>query len=153
MKDHSPSTRPMRGRLAGLRRGLILLAIAASTSCGRSDRIAVHPVEGSVRFGGEPAVGALVVFHPLDASEDFQRLRPAGTVDADGRYVLSTYEPQDGAPPGQYRVTVVWAGPGTGERPGPDRFGGKYANPNASPLTAAVREGGNHLEPFDLQAR
>ena len=84
MKDHSPSTRPMRGRLAGLRRGLILLAIAASTSCGRSDRIAVHPVEGSVRFGGEPAVGALVVFHPLDASEDFQRLRPAGTVDADG---------------------------------------------------------------------
>jgi hypothetical protein len=130
---------------------LLLVVVAMTTSCRRSsDRVDVYPVQGDVRCQGQPTVGALVVFHPLDTSEKLQKLRPAGTVDATGKYVLSTYEPGDGAPPGKYRVTVIWPSPGQGEHPGPDRFGGRYTNPNGSPLTAAVTSGENHIEPFDL---
>jgi hypothetical protein len=132
---------------------LLLVVAATAASCGRSDRLLLYPVEGTVRCQGRPAVGALVVFHPQDPSEKIQKLRPAANVDAEGRYCLSTYQPRDGAPPGEYRVTVVWPSPGSGERPGPDRLGGRYAKPAQTPLAASVREGSNMLEPFDLQPR
>jgi hypothetical protein len=154
MKNMLPSSSPSRSwRRRGYRTFLLCVVLSTAASCGRSDRVAVYKVEGSVRFQGKPAVGALVVFHPQNPSEKIQRLRPAGNVDAEGKYCLSTYQPRDGAPPGEYRVTVVWASPGTGERPGPDRLGGRYANPTQTPLLATVCEGDNHIEPFDLEPR
>jgi hypothetical protein len=147
--------RSFRNRSRGwLRHGsflVIAVALAATgVSCCRSDRTVVHPTQGSVRFQGQPATGALVVFHPLDTSPEMQKLRPGGNVEADGKYYLSTYGPKDGAPAGKYRVTVIWASPGSGERPGPDRLGGRYANPSTTPLTATVAEGDNQIEPFEL---
>lgn len=148
---------PTRSLLGDCRIGGYAMLFAAvtlvGTSCSRSDRIEVYPTQGVVRFEGQPAAGALVVFHPENPSPEMQKIRPAGNVESDGTYHLSTYGPRDGAPAGEYRVTVIWAGPGDGERPGPDRMGGRYANPAAALLKAAVREGDNRIEPFELRRR
>jgi hypothetical protein len=153
MKSQRPFRDPSHDWPGRGRRVLLVLVAVVAASCSRSDRVTVFPVQGIVQGQGKPATGALVVFHPLDASEALQKLRPAGNVDADGKFFLSTYAPRDGAPPGKYRVTVVWASPAQDERPGPDRFGGRYANPKESPLMATVTEGDNHIEPFVLQLR
>ena len=126
------------------------MMLVSLASCGSSDRIAVYPIEGTVTCNGNPTVGAMVVFHPVNPTEKTKKVRSAGKVDAEGRYWLSTYGPKDGAPAGEYRVTIIWPGAGDGgDAPGPDRFGGKYANPNASPLKATVVAGSN--APINLE--
>src|SRR5262249_14780327 len=84
------------------------LAVAFALSCAsRDNRKPVHPVTGQVLWKGKPVVGAQVIFHPVD-KENFERERPhAEKTDADGRFRLSTYLKDDGAPEGEYIVAVV----------------------------------------------
>jgi hypothetical protein len=68
---------------------------------------------------------------------------------------LRSYSPDDGAPAGEFKVTVVWpAAPppnATGVFQLKDRLGGRYANPETSKLTARVEPGGGEIAPFELQ--
>jgi len=131
------------------------------TSCGGPDRIPVHPVHGKVFCQGQPAVHAYVVFHPVGGSEEVQKIRPAGRVGDDGSFSLTTYVSGDGAPAGDYQVTVGWPGPAPGTDPnsedpeailsGPDRLQGRYQDPKTSGLTATVTEGENEIPPFEIQ--
>ena len=66
------------------------------------------PVEGTVLIRGKPAEGVQVFLHPRDVS---QRGKPRGVTDADGRFRLRTYHDGDGAPAGDYTVTVYWPAP------------------------------------------
>jgi hypothetical protein len=62
-------------------------------------------VKGSVTLDGKTLVGALVTFVPKDPSAG----RPAyGRTDANGQFQLSTFRTDDGALPGDYKVTVVF---------------------------------------------
>ena len=108
----------------------------------------VYPVRGQVLVRDKPAPKAFVVFHPLDAQGP-EALRPYGHAAEDGSFKLTTYEPGDGAPAGEYRVTVVWLAPGGGEDP-PDLLKGRYRDPAASPLKVTIREGPAELSPFRL---
>jgi len=129
-------------------------------SCGEH-REAVYPVQGKVLFHNQPAQHATVIFHPQGGSEEVQKMRPHGTVDAEGNFALTTFDPDDGAPAGDYRVTVVWPGESRedamdAEDPehvpsGPDRLQKRYKDPQTSGLSATVSEGTNQLEPFQLQ--
>jgi hypothetical protein len=126
--------------------------------CG-DGRLAAQPVRGRVVCGETPARYALVIFHPQDGPEELQKLRPHGVVEADGSFTLTTYRPGDGAPAGQYRVTIEWPSPLPGETEddpehgpsGPDILQGRYADPAATPLSAEVVKGVNNLEPFQVQ--
>jgi hypothetical protein len=61
----------------------------------------VVPVSGTVMYKGQPLEGASVSFWG-DGSG-----RPAlGLTDAAGKFKLSTYDPGDGAAPGDHKVTV-----------------------------------------------
>jgi hypothetical protein len=60
--------------------------------------------------GGNPARGALVVFHPLD-NPDRVAVKPRAVVGRDGTFSLFSYRVGDGAPAGTYAVTVVWQQP------------------------------------------
>ncbi len=52
---------------------------------------------------GEPIAGAVVVFSPLSGST-----KPCyGETSPEGTFELTTYETNDGAVPGEYRVSVV----------------------------------------------
>ena len=53
-------------------------------------------------------------------------LRPRSTSGSDGTFQITTYEPGDGAPPGEYAVGITWRGPhkgGTEPKEGEKDFG------------------------------
>jgi hypothetical protein len=72
-------------------------------------------------------------------------------VGTDGRFRLTTYAQDDGAPPGRYAVTVFWAVPAKGGD-NFDRFlvHQRYLTPATSGLTADVPERATELPPFLL---
>ncbi len=65
----------------------------------------VYPTEGVVLFEGKPAFGARVTLVPKDGTAG--RFQPTGTVGHDGTFKLTTFQPNDGAPAGSYRVSIV----------------------------------------------
>src|SRR5688572_20752206 len=88
---------------------LLLLALTlVGLGCGgKEQRKPVFPVKGSVFVAGRSATKALVIFHPLN-DPDPKAPRPTGEVAADGTFTLSTHTAGDGAPAGEYAVTVTW---------------------------------------------
>ena len=122
--------------------GVLLAMSLVLPSCGRTGRQPVYRVRGQVLDAqGKPAAGALVVFHPADTS-DAQAARPLAYVDPQGVFELTTYERGDGAPAGDYVVTVEWReetptpfGP---KKEGPDRLRGRHSDPKTSKLRATV---------------
>jgi hypothetical protein len=134
------------------RRLILLIGVLAPcfllSSCGRSGHKPVYPVRGQVFVDGQPAAQAFVVLHP-EGEVNPQADRPYGHVGADGSFTLTTYDPGDGAPAGEYVVTVVWLAPAKSEDP-PDRLAGRYRDPKTSKLRATVRNGPTELAPYQL---
>jgi hypothetical protein len=110
-----------------------------------------QPLRGQVFFEDQPAVGASVVLHPLDGPDP--RVRPSGKVDKDGWYTLSTYRLNDGAPMGNYAVTIVWLPEGSrggGPDKPPDKLGGRYEDPESSGLSVRIDKDTTELPVFRL---
>src|SRR5438309_11518461 len=112
---------------------VVMVVLSCLAGCGDAapPRAPVHPVTGKVLVNGRPAEKAMVVFHPLGTA-DPRALKPLGTVGADGTYRLTSYLTGDGAPEGEYAVTVVWPGGPPPKAPDdlpPDRPQGRYADP------------------------
>jgi len=113
----------------------------------------VFPVNGSAFVGGKPATGAAIVLHllPLGGKTD---IRSRGKVDENGKFVLTTYNTNDGAPEGEYVVTVYW--PGKSARPlqddelPPDQLGGRYSDPAKSKIKIHIKAPETTLESFQL---
>jgi hypothetical protein len=134
--------------------GLACASLALLTcSCGKNGRQEVYPIEGQV-FGANdlPAAGALVIFHPVEPLQgDVDK--PRGYVDDNGSFTLTTYEKDDGAPAGEYIVTVEWRPKKTNpfEKEKGDRLQGRYSNAKTSPLRATVQKEPTKLKPFKLE--
>lgn len=127
-----------------------LAALASAAGCGSGGRKDVRPARGKVTdAAGKPVAGATVIFHPAGGGGDGHK--PAGTTGADGVYVLTTYAHQDGAPAGEYAVTVELrdAPKKPGDDP-PDRLGGKFRDPKNTPFKRTVAKGDTDLEPIQL---
>ncbi len=132
---------------------LFVLGVLVLSSCGsREGRKPVFPVKGQVFHKGKAAVGAVLVFHPKTAA-DPAGPRPHARVGADGAFTLTTYQAQDGAPAGDYVVTIDWRqGAAHGKAPGGwSPLPTEYSSPDASPLRATIREGSNDLPPFAIE--
>jgi hypothetical protein len=128
--------------------------------CGTNGCLPTYPVSGELTINGAPANGCVVTFVPADPALQGVVL-PTGKVNESGKFELTTYETGDGAPAGDYGVTLLWeatkwAGkdPDRGVDPvvtvKPDRLMDKYASPEQSKLKAKVVAGKNALEPFRL---
>lgn len=134
-----------------------LLSLAALTlalpGCGGrpGPSVPIYPTEGKVLVGGQPAAGALIVLWARP--ERTPPICPNATVAEDGSFRLTSFAKNDGAPAGEYAVTVVWS-PTTrvdGETyEEPDRLKGRYSNPNTSGLQATIKTGKNALPTFEL---
>jgi hypothetical protein len=111
------------------------------------NRKTVHPVRGKALFEGTPAPGAVITFHLIE--QDGKRFSRAGDAmaEADGTFALSTYVANDGAPAGEYAVTVVWWKPlvDAEGKPGPNLLPERYAKPETTPLRATVKAGTNEV--------
>jgi hypothetical protein len=68
---------------------------------------------------------------------------------------VNTYTAGDGAPAGDYAVTVLWpqgeSHTGGDSDSGPDRLGGRYANPKTTSLRAKVGTAPTDVPTFNLK--
>jgi hypothetical protein len=129
--------------------GLLITASAWAIGCG-SGRPPVYPVQGQVRWKKQIPEGAHVVFHPVGKTGT-DVVRPAGLVDRDGKFVLTTYAAGDGAPAGDYDVTVEWwVSPGR-DLPAVNKLPAAYARAESSRMQVKVVPGTNELQPFELK--
>jgi hypothetical protein len=140
-------------RLGVHRAGFVLLGLALCSfaSCGSGPKqLPTFEVKGQVVQAGKPVPNATVVFHPnFDLGPEVSK--PRGTTGEDGTFTLSTYGASDGAPEGEYKVTVEqWLT--TNPEKGPEsRLPRKYAKPEESGLTAKVSSGKNEIPAIQLQ--
>jgi hypothetical protein len=82
---------------------VIGLGLAAILGCGADDGIGRrYAVSGIVTYNDVPLEKGNIQFLPVDATG-----RAASGVIADGRYSLTTLDPDDGALPGRYKVSVI----------------------------------------------
>lgn len=131
--------------------GLGLLGLLVFVGCG-DGRKSVYPTSGSVVTAtGKPAVGVSVVFNPIGKGDESAHT-PAAIVGADGTFKLTTYLENDGAPPGDYAVTVEWRAPqkNPGAPEKPDKLGGKFRDRTTTPFKFAIKPGDNVLDPIKL---
>jgi hypothetical protein len=137
---------------------LITICVVVAAGCGKA-KLPRYPVHGSVNVDGRPAEGAMVIFCPVTASDEAKTKRPFGLTGADGKFVLTTIEQADGAPPGEYKVLVQWPSNSGGDTRdgmrsiGPDRLKGKYMNLDKAELNATVGEAETNLPPFELKSK
>ena len=97
----------------------------------------------------KPLADAQVVFHPVDGAATAPK--PRGKTDANGEFALTTYDGNDGAPAGQYRVSVeLWKTVSSDTGPA-NQLPAKFADPAKSGLTATVNAGPTELQPFVLK--
>ncbi len=117
-----------------------------------ASRKPTQPVRGYVYYDGAPIVGAHVRFWWAER-RDRRPTEADAFTEGDGSFTLSTYTAQDGAPAGEYNVTVVWRRPlfDAAGRPGPNHLPDRYARPDASGLRVSVKEGPNELPPLNLK--
>ncbi len=140
-------------------RALVLAILVLCVPSCSTDRPACYPVRGEifVSQGKErtPANGAVVVFHST-APASVEAPRPTAQVGEDGKFELTTYVKGDGAPAGEYAITIEWRPP----RPPPphkpkwtgDRLKGRYADPRTSTIHYSVEKGkDNNVPTIELQ--
>lgn len=104
---------------------------------------------------GNAAPQAEITLHAATPLKDEmgRDIFPHARVNDDGTFELTTYVPGDGAPAGEYRITVVWrkitieAGEETFSH---DLLFDRYANPlNGQVIKIEAKE--NQLDPIQLQ--
>ncbi len=108
-----------------------------------------QPVEGTVYLNGVPAVGTEVRFQWLGEG---RRYPSVAKVQGDGSFVLTTFQEGDGAPAGDYAVTLApaRANPGEPYRANPIDIPEAYRSAESTPLKRTVIEGPNF---FKLDAK
>ena len=121
--------------------------ITAEEGHPRFNRKPTQPVQGKVSWKGAPLPGAKVAFFLVDqGGKAFPYMGDAFS-EADGTFTISTYVANDGAPVGEYAVTVALRQPYYDElgKLGPNRLPEKYNNPKTSGLRVQVKAGGTDV--------
>lgn len=142
------------------RRLLPLILVVAVQSlmvgCGNSTLTPPKtvPVSGSVTQNGKPVPGIRVKFHP-QFKMGKREFIPYGETGADGKYVLNTGSPGNGAPKGEYLVTLEMPYTGVDPKDGLetelDRLKGAYSDPKKTEWAVTVKDGANVIDPFQIK--
>ena len=133
-------------------------ALFIAVGCGKNDtRVRRVPVSGTVLLKGDSVGDATVVFEPVGSTP-----AAAGKTDATGRFRLTTFDSDDGAVPGEYKVSVRKIQVQSSNKPpaSDDAVGAppdekwllpaKYGNSATSGFTATVNESGANDFKFEL---
>jgi len=122
---------------------LFAAASLVSIGCRQPSQQEIYPVEGILTVNGAPAANASLGFHPLDRGASARC--PVGRTDIHGRFHLTTHSYCDGAPAGEYAVTIVWPDESSMvdecNCPDPlqhDRLNGLYANAEQTEIRVTV---------------
>lgn len=127
----------------------MLLAMMA-TGCGGERRVPTFVATGTVvAADGSPVPHALVVLHPEDQASTVPK--PRGTTDDQGRFQLSTYATNDGAPEGNFVVTLEqWYRDDPNDAP-KNHLPPTLGKVESSGIRVAISKGENTLEPIQIR--
>lgn len=130
-----------------------VLCLVSSVGCQAKKpwEIAI-PTSGTVTFDGKPISGAEVTFVPVGTDVP-NSVRPSATTKADGTFKLTTHAQDDGAPVGEYQVSILWhplVDTGSGPSRGGNKLPERYSRPETSKITATVKPEGGAIPPFSL---
>jgi hypothetical protein len=132
--------------------GLVVLG-ALLPGCGKKGWLETYPVKGTILVDGQPAKEVFVSFHPKEDVGN-RPYFPSGRTNENGEFVLSTFVEGDGAPAGEYDVTVTWP-----VRYNPistlwegDKLKGQYSNKAKPAATVTIEKKPQELAPFELKS-
>jgi hypothetical protein len=112
-----------------------------------------YPVRGKVVSKGQPAAEAIVTLHA--ASPGASKVAPRGVTATDGTFVIGSRLKDDGAPEGEYAVTIVWPQAQDPqkqfENTPPDRLEGRYNDAKNPKWRVHIAAGKNDLGPFEVE--
>src|SRR5262245_23797280 len=85
-----------------------LLSAPVLTGCGKAKEPweTAYPAKGVLTYKGKPVANAEIAFFPQGTSMP-DSVRPRAKTNDEGAFVVWTYQPGDGAPAGNYKVTIV----------------------------------------------
>lgn len=138
-----------------------VLTLTLGVGCGKGPppikgKLPVFPVKGRLLMDGQPMAAATIIFNPVRKYPKGAALqRPRAVVDADGNFQVSTYDNDDGAPAGDYKVTLSWKGPLEGVNSEqkdelPEKVPQMFQEARRSLLRVQIKEGENTLPTWDL---
>lgn len=144
-----------RSTLWGSSVAVLSLLVLVLTGCsdGGPARLKVHPVSGRITLDSQPLPNAMIVLHPKDKSNP-KHISSRAQTDAQGNFKVSTYDQGDGAPAGDYVVTVLFhraTETPDGVVPGPNLLSPQIASPDTSDIQVKVAEGQNELQPIEVR--
>ena len=133
--------------------GLAVLCVPCLMLAGckqGESRVPTFPASGQLLSANDkPIANALVVLHPVDINSKAPKSR--ATTDADGKFQLTTYDTGDGAPEGDFIVTVEqWLGDDPNEAP-TNKLPGTWSRPESSTLRIAITKATKELDPIRLR--
>ena len=120
----------------------ICLCVSLTVLAGCSEpqrggpRVNTAPVSGIVTVDGQPAAFLQVDCHPEAGSEIKYPI--SAVTDDKGNFAFTTYEANDGLPPGSDTLTFSWLEPGIVQK---DRLKGAYMDPRKSKQKISVIKG------------
>lgn len=130
---------------------LLTLCICTGCSSGPA-RPVCYPISGKVLLNKQPIAEAQITFHPK--SGEVTPL-PSGFTDETGQFTITTWATNDGAPAGEYVITISWkAQVVMGEekvRSGRQLLAVENTDPKRSPWKCTVKEGENPPLVFDVK--
>ena len=137
--------------LKNLTRFTYLVAAIFCSSCAKpeEERATVYLVRGRILFAGQPVADAKVVFCPRNENTTGTD-KPTGITDAGGWFKLGTYEAEDGAPLGEYTITVSRVTTDSGKSDPVHLLPIRYVRPTTSDLRARIRPQPNELGDIKL---
>lgn len=131
--------------------GLLALS-AVAIGCNRQTGIVTIPIRGEVVYKGQLLATGLVVYLPTGGGAARQA---SGKIEADGKFVLTTFKAGDGVVPGEYSIVVypydspagatrtreqMEAAAQSGAEKPKHIIPEKYSDPTASGLTDTVND-------------
>src|SRR4051812_30400474 len=140
---------------------LLAMSFVAADGCSKGkdpNRLPVFPVSGHLSIKGQAPTGAFVVLHPKAGTAINPKgevVRPRAVVKPDGSFAFASYDADDGAPSGEYSLTVEWRkivrSPDGSPVLGPNVVSPKYGRPESSPVSIRIAEKSNELAPIFLK--
>jgi hypothetical protein len=130
---------------------LLSLAAVVLAGCSESKKpLEIQSVTGKVFYEGKPAEGVRVFFYPTTAPQppDVPQ-HPFGVTGADGRFTLSTFAKDDGAPLGGYQIVLLWPAAESESATDDDRFLGWFDIKHTK-YTFEVKSGANEVPTIQI---
>ncbi|MBL8824140.1 MAG: hypothetical protein JNJ77_16260 [Planctomycetia bacterium] len=134
-----------------IRRIILITVVISLAGCSRA-RPEPHPVAGKVLFNGRPIADAMVTLHSV--KNDVTPM-PIAYTRADGQFDVSWLKQGDGAPVGEYAVTITWRQlvqrGEEKERSGRNQLPAHYADPQKTPWRCIIKPGKNVLPVHEIK--